>query len=205
MNTYKESRNIGLILMAILAVIVSTYPIGFAFVPGADGIFRSKSPELLANTLYLTLFYTHTGFGGLALFVGFSQFFKKLRAKRLNLHKTLGKIYVVSVLISGVTGLYIAYYATGGIVSITGFSALAILWLYTTIQAYISIKKGNIQAHQRWMIRSYALCFAAVTLRIYLGISFGLGIAFLTFYPIISWLCWVPNLLFAEYRIKKLK
>jgi uncharacterized membrane protein len=190
--------------MAILAIIVSLYGLGFAFTPGLHGIFKSKSPELIASTFYIAMFYTHTGLGGLALLVGFSQFFKKLRLKRLKLHKTLGKIYVISVLISGTTGLYIAYYATGGIISITGFSALAILWLYTTIMAYTSVKKGNVDAHQRWMICSYALCFAAVTLRIYLGLSVALGIAFLTSYPIISWLCWVPNLMFAVYRIKKI-
>lgn len=204
MNTRKEPRNISLILMAVLAIVISLYGLGFAFIPGVDGIFKSKSPELIASTFYIGMFYTHTGLGGLALLVGFSQFFKKLRLKRLKLHKILGKIYVISVLISGTTGLYIAYYATGGIVSITGFSTLAILWLYTTIMAFISVRKGNINAHQRWMICSYALCFAAVTLRIYLGLSVALGIAFATSYPIISWLCWVPNMVFAVYRIKKI-
>jgi hypothetical protein len=51
------------------------------------------------------------------------------------------------------------------------------------------------------MTRSYALIFAAVTLRIYLPIlSPALGEH--TAYLIISWACWVPNLVFAEWLIR---
>ncbi len=48
------------------------------------------------------------------------------------------------------------------------------------------------------MIRSWALTFAAVNLRLYLGIAFAMGLAFSDSYPVISFLCWVPNLIAAE-------
>jgi len=53
-------------------------------------------------------------------------------------------------------------------------------------------------AHQRWMIRSLALTFAAVTLRVYLPLSVAVGLPFDVAYPVIAWVCWVPNLLVAE-------
>jgi len=54
------------------------------------------------------------------------------------------------------------------------------------------------------MIRNYALAFAAVTLRVYLPFSQALLHAdFLTSYRIISWLCWVPNLVIAEIIIHR--
>jgi hypothetical protein len=53
------------------------------------------------------------------------------------------------------------------------------------------------------MIINFALTFAAVTLRIGLGIGFGSGIPFEIFYPYLAWICWVPNLLFALMIIKK--
>jgi uncharacterized membrane protein len=204
MTTATKGYTIGIYIMAFLAIIISLYPIAFAFVPGADGLFKSKPTAVLESDFYLGIFYIHTSFGGLALFCGSMQFFKKLRQRRLSLHRTLGKIYVVSVLISGLCAFYISFYATGGIVSMLGFSFMAVLWLFTTYKAYTAIRKLNIDSHQRWMIRSYALCFAAVTLRIYLGISAGAGIAFMTIYPIIAWLSWVPNVFFAEYLIKRL-
>jgi Predicted membrane protein (DUF2306) len=42
-----------------------------------------------------------------------------------------------------------------------------------------------------------SLTLAAVTLRIYLPSSMIIGIPFELAYPVISWLCWVPNLLVA--------
>jgi hypothetical protein len=60
---------------------------------------------------------------------------------------------------------------------------------------------GNLDLHRRWMIRSYALTLAAVTLRIYLPASMLLGIPFPVAYPAIAWLCWVPNLLVAQWMI----
>ncbi len=43
-------------------------------------------------------------------------------------------------------------------------------WLYTGAQAYLSIRRRDVVAHRRWMIRNYALTFAAVTLRLELGL-----------------------------------
>jgi uncharacterized membrane protein len=204
MNTANKGYTLGIFFMAFLAIIVSLYPIAFAFAPGADGLFKSKPTAVLDSNFYLTIFYIHTSVGGLALFCGSTQFFKKLRMRRLSLHRTLGKIYVISVIISGLSAFYIAFYATGGVISTVGFSCMAIAWLFTTVKAYTTIRNRNINAHQQWMIRSYAICFAAVTLRVYLGISTVAGIAFMTIYPILAWLSWIPNVLFAEFLIKRL-
>lgn len=49
------------------------------------------------------------------------------------------------------------------------------------------------------MTRNYALTFAAVTLRIYMGLFFAVGLDFEEFYPSLAWLCWVPNLILVEW------
>ncbi len=82
-----------------------------------------------------------------------------------------------------------------------GFGLLAVLWLFTTANAYRHIRLGDRVAHRRWMIRSYALTFAAVTLRIYLPLSQVAGLPFDPAYQTISWFCWVPNLIVAEWII----
>lgn len=202
MNVKRLRFSIGYFFMALFAVFISLYPLRFIGLSYDDSILGSKSSTLLNNGFYLVTFYTHIFLGGLALFSGFSQFFKKLRLKRIGLHQALGKIYVVSVILSGIAGLVIAFFATGGMVSATGFAGLALLWLYTTVKAYTSIKRNDIIKHQQWMIRSYALCFAAVTLRLYLPLFLGVfKMDFLVAYPIIAWLCWVPNVLIAEFLI----
>lgn len=171
-----------------------------------EGLLGGKPPELFQNHIWHFLFYTHIALGGIALLTGWSQFSEKLRQKRLNLHRNLGKIYVVSVLLSGIAGLYIAMYATGGIVAILGFASLAVLWLFTTFNAFTSIQKKEIVLHQQWMIRSYALTFAAVTLRLWMPLLIAVvGLSFIEAYVIIAWLCWVPNLIFAEWWIRRSK
>jgi hypothetical protein len=52
------------------------------------------------------------------------------------------------------------------------------------------------------MTRSFALAFAAVTLRIYLPGSMIAGLDYAESYPAIAWLCWLPNLLVAQLLIR---
>ena len=115
----------------------------------------------------------------------------------------LGKTYVISVLISGLCGLFIALYATGGIVSILGFFTLSLIWLTTTILGFKSIKKKDINSHEKFMIFSYAACFAAVTLRIWLPLLTIAMDDFNSAYRIVAWLCWVPNIIVAFLIVRK--
>lgn len=58
-----------------------------------------------------------------------------------------------------------------------------------------AIKKGNINTHIRFIILSYAACFAAVTLRIWLPVlTITMG-DFVSAYKIVAWLCWVHNIM----------
>ena len=191
------------IVFVFLAIGIGLYPLIYVFATDDFGLLLGKSKEVLASNLWNVAFYGHISFGGLALLSGWSQFSKKLRAKRLNLHKNLGKIYVVSVLISGLCGVYLGFFATGGIVSSLGFISLGIIWLFTTGMAYFAVKRKDMSLHQGMMVYSYAACFAAVTLRIWLPLlTLTLG-EFLLAYKIVSWLCWVPNILFAHLWVRK--
>jgi len=69
----------------------------------------------------------------------------------------------------------------------------------------MTARAREIPAHRRWMIRNYSLTFAAVTLRLYLPLAFLLGIPFELSYPLVAWLCWVPNLVAAEYLVSRLR
>ena len=194
----------GWIFFTVFAVTIGLYPISYFLIDIQQGLLNSKSDVLLNNVLWKTSFYMHIGFGGLALLSGFSQFFKQSNQKQLNFHRALGKIYVIAVLLSGISGLYISFFTTGGLIPAMGFGTLAVLWLFTTIKAYSAIKKRNINDHKNWMKRSFALCFAAVTLRIWLPVFLnGLNMDFIPAYTIIAWLDWVPNIIIVEWYIRK--
>lgn len=190
------------LLFGVLAVGIGLYPSMYFLAGFQGGFLSSKSPELL-NSFWMYAFYLHIISGGVALLVGWPQFSARLRKKNIAFHRVLGKIYMIAIALSGLAGLYISFNATGGIIAKLGFACLAIAWLFTSFKGLKTIREKKISDHQRWMIRSYALCFAAVTLRIWLPSFIIAGIPFLTSYVIISWLCWVPNLIVAEMIISK--
>lgn len=147
-------------------------------------------------------FFAHIFFGPVALAVLPIQLSERLRQKRLGLHRWLGRVYAVSILISGVAGLIIAPGSNTGAVAATGFFTLSIIWLLTTGLAVWHAMSRRVADHRRWIIRSAALTFAAVTLRLQLPIGMGLwGVEIA--YPAIAWLCWVPNLLVAEWYLRR--
>ena len=148
-------------------------------------------------------FYGHILLGGLALLIGWMQFSKKLRNANLKMHRNVGKLYIISAVISGICGIYIAFYATGGIIASLGFMGLGLFWFFTTIKAYIAVRNKDISLHKGYMIYSYAACFAAVTLRIWLPILNIVFDDFVVAYRIVAWLCWVPNIIFAFFWVKK--
>jgi uncharacterized membrane protein len=84
---------------------------------------------------------------------------------------------------------------------------LAVLWLWFARSAYTSIRAGDVVAHRRWAIRTFAMTYAGVTLRLWLGVLIGAqvglvgtpdDVAFDRAYLLVAFLSWVPNLLVAE-------
>ncbi len=187
----------------MLSILIGLYPIIYFCIDRKFGLLGTKSAELLSQPIWNISFYTHIVFGGFALLVGWIQFSKKARAKNIGLHRLIGKGYVISVLLSGIAGLYIAVHATGGFIASLGFLSLDVVWLYTTISAYLAIRNKDIVSHEKLMIYSYAACFAAVTLRIWLPLlNMTLGDFFIA-YKIVAWLCWVPNMVVAYFIVRR--
>lgn len=173
-----------------------------AFAYGVLPLGSLVHPEMEANLLaHSTGIYTHAFASIVALALGPFQFSARLRQNHRNFHRWLGRGYLaVGVLVGGLSGLYMSQYAFGGPVAQLGFALLAVLWLYTGWRAYLAVRRGAIDEHRQWMVRNFSLTFAAVTLRLYLPASMAAGVEFATAYPVIAWLCWVPNVLFAEWR-----
>ena len=139
-----------------------------------------------------------------ALLAGPWQFSERLRGRALNLHRWLGRFYLLEVALGSLAGFAMATVSEQGLPTHLGFGALAILWFFTGLQAYRMVLSGNIAAHRQWMIRNFALTLAAVTLRNYMPLMlFVLHWPFRTTYITLSWLCWVPNLLVAEWLIRR--
>ena len=148
----------------------------------------------------------HVAISGFALILGVFQFLKPLRREASTVHRWMGRGYVLVCILGGIAGGTIALSSTAGPIAGWGFLLLAIFWLLTTTLAWTSALRRDFVAHERWMIRSFALTLAAVTLRLYLpvGPMFTDG-EFVPAYRVIAWACWVPNLIVAELFIATLR
>lgn len=189
-------RKSGWAVMTLLAALVAVYALGLSLVPRLRPAFVAT---LFAEKPLRAL--GHLMAGGVALGAGALQFSSRLRVQRPPVHRIVGKTYVVTVLVGGVSAILLAPWSAGGIPAHFGFGILGVLWVFATLVALVQVRARNYVAHREWMIRSYAVCLAAVTLRIYLPLSQVVGIPFGEAYPAIAWLCWVPNLVVAEWFV----
>ena len=184
------------VLMVLLAAIVSAYAIGLIFIADIRPPFLC---DRFANHPLST--YSHLIGSAVALTLGAFQVNNRLRSKHLRIHRLTGKIYLVGVLVGAPGAFGLALVSEGGLVTHFGFGLLAVLWFGTTARAFYAIRHRDIIVHRAWMIRSYALCLAAVTLRLYLPMSMAAGLPTDQAYQAISWLCWVPNLIVVEWLV----
>lgn len=160
------------------------------------------APSPLTNFLVRrTTLCLHAVTASLALLVGPFQFLST--ARRGALHRWLGRLYAAMVLVGGLTAIILALPAQTGAVASGGFFVLGLLWLVTTAIAVQTILQRDVPAHRRWMIRSYGLTTAAITLRIYLPLAIALKLPMPVAYPAIAWLCWLPNALVAELLVAR--
>lgn len=143
----------------------------------------------------------HVGGGVTALALGSFQLVTRRGPRRI-WHRWAGRTYVIACLIGAVSGFWLALHASAGPVATAGFGGLAIAWFGTTMMGWRQAVTGRYAAHRRWMIRSLSLTFAAVTLRLMLPMIPLTGLAFVEGYRLISFLCWVPNLLLAELWLR---
>jgi uncharacterized membrane protein len=131
--------------------------------------------------------------GGIALAIGIWAFRRDVLRRWPQLHRRCGQLYVVAVLASGGAGLGLALFSAGGVAGHLGFTVLALAWLATTLRGWQCIHRGAVLAHRRWMVHSYALCCAAISLRLQLPICFGCGLTVDTTFALVAWSCWLPN------------
>jgi len=159
--------------------------------------------EALGNPLGVPWLWIHVAGSVVALALGPFQFLPALRRSGVKPHRWIGRTYVLGCLVGGGAGLILAAGSSAGPIATAGFGGLALIWIATNLLGWRAAVHGRFDVHRRWMIRSWALTLAAVTLRIYLPLVMIFGLPFLPAYQAISFLAWVPNLLLAELWLRR--
>lgn len=213
MSTYSRTssprhigRRIGWSIMTLFAVGIAILVAGpyLTFNPTVSQI--PLNAGVAAHFVVLAL---HGLTGGLALLIGPFQFIASIRTRAPIIHRILGRVYLPSVILGSILAGFSAIVSTSGFVTQVGFLLLAVIWCYSAIQAYVSIRRRQIQLHRIWMIRNYALTLSAVILRLWLGV----GIIYLKITtgnapdPVTStdiyvsavWIAWTAPLIIVEW------
>lgn len=140
--------------------------------------------------------------GAVALLLGPFQINRTLRTTWLPLHRRTGRVYLVAVIAGGLGSLYLSTTSEGGPLAQLGSALLAGGWLFTGMMAYISIRTGHVGPHRQWMLRNFALTYAAVSAIILQPLFFEiLHLSPVAGAALLAWLCWLPNAAVAESLI----
>ncbi|MEU7141487.1 DUF2306 domain-containing protein [Nocardia sp. NPDC046473] len=155
---------------------------------------------------YYASLVVHAVPAGLALIIGPWQFVPQLRTRFPRLHRVAGRVYMVSVVAASAAASYAAAVTPSGFPLQVAFYMLVVAWLYTAAKGYRTIRRREVQLHRIWMIRNYALTFAAVTLRLYLlagteVAKFIPSLEYRDIYTASAWASLLGNVLVAEYFI----
>jgi hypothetical protein len=184
-----------------LLLIRNTIPY-FSF--SKDFSFIEERAVLFLKPFYSISFYIHIFAGMFCIGTALLQFSSYILKKRKAIHIWGGRIYVIVVLLLGApTGMYMSFFAKGGIAEKLLFMFMAVSWFVFTLLGFTAILQKQVLSHKNWMIRSYAMAMTAVTFRIYYIILYLFDVEVTQNYEVSLWISVIGNMLIAEYIIWK--
>jgi uncharacterized membrane protein len=200
-------RAVGLGWLALSALAIAVYaPLPYVLNPLRE--LAEYGNEIAANYaprpgwVHVAL-GAHIAFGALALLLSPVQLVARVRARVPRLHRVAGRIVLASIVLGGTAGFVLSWFNVAGPVGTVGFGMLAVLWVTFAVLGLQAIRRGDVQTHRRWMLRAFALTYAAVTLRLWLIALIPVFGDFRTAYLLVPFLSWVPNLVVVELVLRR--
>lgn len=117
------------------------------------------------------------------------------------IHRWLGRAYMAAVAAGGVGGLSLCVTTVAYPAGAWGFAALGAVWLATAAMGLRAARRKDYTRHREWMMRNFALTYAAVMLRWQLPLLLWWGYLVEEALTITAFSCWVPNVVFMEWWI----
>jgi len=111
------------------------------------------------------LLIPHAIAGIVATFLGPFQFSTRFRQRHLTLHRLMGKVYVISILVAAPSALILGQRGFSFPMKFMG-ALQPVLWLACTVLAFITARNRQITVHRQWMIRSYAFTLNFIFARV---------------------------------------
>lgn len=147
-------------------------------------------------------FYIHLPAGILCLLAPVFLFARRIFKTAGVFHNAVGNLYVwITLVLVCPTGIYLALYAKGGLITQAGFLLQGILLGWFTWKGYRAITRKNKITHVQYMVRSYAIAAVVLSFRIFHILFFVWKVPYHDNYAISQWLGLTGNMLLAEIII----
>jgi uncharacterized membrane protein len=174
------------------------------FIIHAAHFFKLTSEDLGKYFSIRWVLLAHIFFGAIALLSGPFQLWEYFRKKNWVLHRRLGKLYVLSIFISGSCAIFLSVTTAFAVSGAYAFSLHVWLgvWLTSTFYAYRTARQKKFKLHKEWMTRSYLVTLAFVISALLLKIPLiqRLG-SFEEVSPSLFWLSWAVPLYIYDLRL----
>ena len=147
----------GIVVLAAGFVLKYVFHYYLNYTPAAFDVYWARRGGL----------FLHISGGMLALLTAPWQFFSGLRRRYMNVHRWVGRVFLVGVACGVAGAVYLVATTTFGWAFGFGLLGLASAWITTTAVAWYAILNRQIDLHKEWMIRAYVVTFAFVTFRVF--------------------------------------
>lgn len=119
------------------------------------------------------------------------QFARETRGDRR--HAVVGWVAFASLVLSAGGAASILYHSEAGMASSIPLGLLTIFWTGSALRGILTIRRGDVSGHRRWMLRVAALTFTAPMLRVYDALFRVLGASPTMSYVSAEWCALVGN------------
>lgn len=155
------------LILRVLVTILANYPDYFP--PRFDALFLQGREATFAGT-YRVAFYVHILSAPLVLVNGLVLLSERVRRRRAGLHRALGRLQVVVLLVFVLpSAAVMARHAFGGRPAGLSFALLTAATAWCAVAGVVTARRRRFDRHRRWMIRCYVLICSAVALRLLSG------------------------------------
>ncbi|QDU57807.1 DUF2306 domain-containing protein [Aeoliella mucimassa] len=151
--------------------------------------------------IYQWAFYAHLIAGPVTLVLGTLLMSETLRSRWPKGHRTMGQVQVAAVLLLLCpSGLVMSYWAMSGVIAAVGLATLAMLTAVSILLGWRAAVAGRMDAHRRWMLRTFALLASSIVLRLIAGTTEWLQLQ--GNYPLSVWVSWIAPLVVVELYLR---
>jgi uncharacterized membrane protein YozB (DUF420 family) len=149
-------------LAGALAVVVAVF-LAYSLPPYLSG--GTRVPATFG--LHYPLLVAHVLLAGVAMICAVAQIWPGLRRRHPALHRRTGRVYVTTAIPAAVCAMVIGAATPFGPILAVSNVALGALWLWFTVDGFVSARQRRFGSHRRQMLRSGTLALSIITNRIW--------------------------------------